>query len=1171
MKLAGINFPEPLLAALRNDGLVIFAGSGVSMGAPAYLPDFGTLADQIAKGTSESRPKLETEDRFLGRLHQNGVNIYDRAADELKKNGVAFTELHRNLLRLFPSSEQVRIVTTNFDLLFEHAAKDVFNEVPEVFRAPALPLGKHFCGIVHLHGAVSHPHEMVLTDADFGRAYLIEGWACRFLLDLFLHYTVLFVGYSHNDTIVSYLARALPESEKGMRFALVQEANDSQHWNALGIEPITYPKTTANDHSGLYNGVQRLAELYGWNIINWEHEITQIASMPPPIDDEKIGIIEDTLRDQVKLRFFAKAASLPEWINWLDNRKHLDVLFADKLSKEQEPILASLALWLSSKFAISHAENVMLLISKHGMYLNPILWEELINEIACAKEIDKNTLQRWVSLLLVTAPKSPNSWELMDLGEKCIQLGATFSLLAIFEAMIEEKCSIQRSIPWPIESEHSRIDVILKLVGDSHDLNELWERGLKPALPQICEFLLKLVIGHLEDHYYTLNAWQKANLKWDEFGIRRPTIEPHEQNKYPESIDVLIDISRDCLEWLNLNREQISKGWRDYLAGSDMPLLRRLAVHAIAESSYLLADDKIEWLLTNIELHDISLRHETFRLLRMIYSSISSNNRKRLIEKITTYKWSEDHPNHEMLTARSHFEWLHWLNDSDPACNLARQALSKVVEVHPEFKSSLHPDITSWISVGWTSPHSPWTTDELLAKPASEWISDLLSFVQNEMEDPNLVGLMRAISEAVKSDFNWGIGLAEALAKIGKWDSYLWSSLMQGWSEAELKEWQSKKVLTWLDKAELYLVHAHEIAQFLLSLVKNDDKSLNITLLNHANKIGKILWQSLDREDSGEKCDDWLMKAINHPAGVLAEFWLGSLSLWRMLQAPVPSTLNDDYREFFNLIIQDDTIVGRLGRSVLASQFDFLLTADESWARENLLPLFDFDNNALEFQAAWHGYLTWGQLSPTAADALENYFLKSVQRVEHELTHMSNRFIEFYVFMLGFFISGSPERWIREFFKYISTDKRHIFAEEIGKHLRHLNDAQQLNWWDRWLKDYLKDRIQGVPKPLVPAEIEKMLNWLPNMQTIFGEAVELVIQMQNYPLQYSRLIYDIRKKDLLQSNPEEVGKLLLFIGNSGSPSRIFRGIREIVNTLVQRGISPKTENSLKELLVKLGY
>ena len=51
---------------------------------------------------------------------------------------------------------------------------------------------------------------MVITDEDFGRAYMTEGWAARFLVELFSNFTILFVGYSYDDTIMSYLTRALP-------------------------------------------------------------------------------------------------------------------------------------------------------------------------------------------------------------------------------------------------------------------------------------------------------------------------------------------------------------------------------------------------------------------------------------------------------------------------------------------------------------------------------------------------------------------------------------------------------------------------------------------------------------------------------------------------------------------------------------------------------------------------------------------------------------------------------------------------------------------------------------------------------------------------------------------------------------------------------------------------
>ena len=177
MKLGLLDFPSALIAALRDHKLVVFAGAGVSMGEPACLPDFKTLAKQIAQGTGESPGKDEPEDRFLGRLKTDKrVQVHELAAQQLKARCPRATELHRDLLRLFPSPTRTRIVTTNFDLLFEQAAEDgTADSKLEVFMAPALPLGRAFDGIVHVHGALDRPETMVLTDADFGRAYLTEG------------------------------------------------------------------------------------------------------------------------------------------------------------------------------------------------------------------------------------------------------------------------------------------------------------------------------------------------------------------------------------------------------------------------------------------------------------------------------------------------------------------------------------------------------------------------------------------------------------------------------------------------------------------------------------------------------------------------------------------------------------------------------------------------------------------------------------------------------------------------------------------------------------------------------------------------------------------------------------------------------------------------------------
>ena len=80
--------------------------------------------------------------------------------------------------------------------------------------APRLPvprLGRN--SVVHLHGFLGDcgddRWELVLSSADFGAAYLVDGWATRFLRELFRHFVVLFVGYRAEDLVVKYMLQAL--------------------------------------------------------------------------------------------------------------------------------------------------------------------------------------------------------------------------------------------------------------------------------------------------------------------------------------------------------------------------------------------------------------------------------------------------------------------------------------------------------------------------------------------------------------------------------------------------------------------------------------------------------------------------------------------------------------------------------------------------------------------------------------------------------------------------------------------------------------------------------------------------------------------------------------------------------------------------------------------------
>ena len=696
MKLSGIDFPEPLLIALRDVKLVVFAGAGVSMGEPARLPDFKKLATAIAQDTGKRPQNNEPLDRFLGRLKHQGVDVHSRAAQALSRDDPQPTELHRDLLRLCSDAGQVRVVTTNFDSLFEQAAKCMFESKPDVFRAPALPLARDFNGIVHVHGSVSHPGEMVLTDQDFGRAYLTEGWARRFLLQLFGEFTVLFVGYGHNDTVMNYLARALPISEAGRRFALTGKHDaDLQRWRFLGIEPIIYPQSSEDDHSGLHDGVRRLAEVFGRGVLDWQHEITELANKNPSLlDSEEADLIEESLKDETKIRFFTAATSSPEWIDWLDNRKHLDALFSSGALSDRDVILTW---WLAERFTFHYADKLFLLIARHDMRLHLFFWQVLGQKIGLGEQhpLDKEVLSRWISLLLSTAPADVDKHVFLWMGERCAKHGMLNNLLEIYDAMTGSRLLLKQGFSWgdaADDSPSAPVEVDVQLLGDHYGLNELWEKGLKPSLVQVVKPLLKIVIRRLEEQHLTLRVWQKANRNWDSISWHRLTIESSGDF---EAINVLIDAARDCLEWLAANQADAAASWCDQLVVSEVPLLRRLAVHTLSVRTELAADQKVDWLLKHIGLHDLPAHHEIFRAVKLAYPGASPERRQAIIDAVQAYRWPDEKASDkEQLTAYSHFEWLHWLHDAAPDCALTKRALDGVRAQYPEFIPSEHPDLT---------------------------------------------------------------------------------------------------------------------------------------------------------------------------------------------------------------------------------------------------------------------------------------------------------------------------------------------------------------------------------------------------------------------------------------------------------------------------------------------
>ncbi len=443
MRFQDVDLPQVVIDARKRGDLVLFAGAGVSMDAPSNYPNFRDLATDLG-GAAYPIEDHELIDRYLGRLVENGIPVHDRVKGRLSDPHSLPNHLHESIVRLFGNAGAIRIVTTNFDDHFRGASQTVYGAVPEIYHAPALPLGDDFKGIVHLHGSVlDDAKKLVLTDADFGRAYLTQGWARRFVQQLFSKFVVLFVGYSHQDLPLLYLARGISAAENGPgRYALTSPTAD-RFWLNLGINPVHYPLRAhpLAPHRALSDCLAKWAEIANLGSLGTEARIKGLVTSDKPLSLEDEDFLKQSLLDISTLRYFTRHAGDPRWLEWISELSEFCAIFVPGATLNERS--AEFALWFADRFAISHFAVALNLVRRKNQTLSPTLWHVVAQRFH-AYAAAGDTLRFWVPILLETMPANGHSDFLAYMIDHCTVPADQQTILELFRKLSAPKLRLKR-------------------------------------------------------------------------------------------------------------------------------------------------------------------------------------------------------------------------------------------------------------------------------------------------------------------------------------------------------------------------------------------------------------------------------------------------------------------------------------------------------------------------------------------------------------------------------------------------------------------------------------------------------------------------------------------------------------------------------------------------------
>lgn len=1094
MIIKNINSPELLVEAIKNDKIVIFCGAGISMSEPTKLPSFNELSGKIAELTNQEKRNDESDEQYLGRVENLGHDVHNEVCNILSATQTQPNTNHETLIDFF--KRDIRIVTTNYDIMLESTLEKKERKT-NIYSYPALPHGDKFNGIVHLHGEVKNPTDIVLTDSDFGKSYMYYSNVTTFLRSLFeSEYTILFIGYSYNDIVMKYFTRSLPDLSGKKRY-IFTSSDQASNYKLLGLTPIIHEK---NNYKQIYDSLRRISNLVTRDDNSWSLRIKDISEeVPNKINDEFDFEIKEILNNIHYSSLFLSKIKGKDWAEFLFNHGYFDDIFSNNYVDDfgiqriewlaREVIINETNLFLrfcyDKDFILSKKLQVEIatIICNHNTKIGVI--EKLINLI------DFDNLEFiWISRLLdVCYSNTPK----LDFVASEIY-SASLSFILNKNAIISV----------------DKIDINFKFGDDI--IKYLWN---KYKLFNNKYYIN--ILNSISNQLYNLKKFKMMGFNVEEFEFASFYPRPEE---YISNLEQFLIIFKELL--LGMESQNKEYWYKTYIS-SDISILLRSSLLILRNMSNITGKEKLNLLKSNnIKILDISLREELFWLYADIFPTLEDNDKKIFLDEIMNEEKLSDNFTDESYFYQK-YNLLIWLQRFDESNQDIISNINSIKEKYDYFQPRENPEKSIGPTiVRWGDAQLPYTETEIVNN-LEKIIDELLSYEGDGFERAERITLIRKLEKICSENENFREKLIELLIKLNELDTDIWRGIIESLDKSDLSEQKLIRIFDKICIKPLVDIYNLEISQAIFSIL-DTRKSISDNLVDFFYKKFKLLWNYSSNTE--EKSLDYMTRALNSSKGNLG------LSIMKLIQNSINNSgekyLEDRFKALLEQMLNEegynDSLVVILGNA------SFFYSVDSDWCEKFILDKYKSNDDEI-LKRAWSGFVYQSYLYTGFALVFESIYHEAIRNIYIFDKNIRKSIFKGYMSLI-FNFSDDP---MGDYIPNIFTDSMDeeildFFYSELSIYIEHLDNTGRKEIFDKWIKKFLYRRTRNFPVETSNHEKNLILEFVVKFPYFTSNLDEILIKFEKeFTIEQSTLYFFIQTIEISKDNVELINKLMIFI------------------------------------------